>query len=358
MKLLETAVMNVGIVGCGGISGIHVNAWRDMGISVAAACDLNERAAIKFSEDWRIPSHYTSFSEMLEKEDLFAISICVPPKFHANIATEALKSGCNVVVEKPFTVNTEEAKKLLDTLQKSSGKMTIIHSQLFEHSIFNAMKGVKAGDIGEVIGMDVGILHSPDEIMAADKNHWCHKLAGGRFGENLPHPIYLLQAFLGKLEVKSVLADKLGSHPWMAFDELRVILEAEENRFGTIHISFNALGHDLTDVHVNIYGTGGTMHAGIYPVSSLIVSKPGRGIMHFGNMINQVKIWGSYVKDILTKGKGPRNYSVSHVRIIKSFVDSIAGNGEPLVTPEMGYENVQVVEQICKRIEESRVSKK
>jgi UDP-N-acetylglucosamine 3-dehydrogenase len=343
--------MDVGIVGCGAISGIHVNAWRDMGISVAAACDLNEKAATQFAEGWRIPSHYTSFSEMLKKEELFAVSVCVPPAFHADIAVEALKSGCNVVVEKPFTINTSEAKRLLDALKKSSGKMTIIHSQLYEHSIFHAMQRIKAGDIGKVIGMDVGVLHSKDEMMAADKNHWCHKLAGGRFGENLPHPVYLLQAFLGKLEIKSVLTDKLGPYPWMKFDELRVILEAEKSRFGTIHISFNAPGHDLTDVHVNIYGTGGTIHAGIYPVSSLVVSKPGRGIMHFDNMINQVKIWGAYLGNILTKGKGPRNYSISHVRIIRSFVESLNGNGKPLVTPEMGYENVQVVERICKQID-------
>jgi predicted dehydrogenase len=343
--------MDVGIVGCGGISGIHVNAWRDVGISVATACDLNEKAAMQFAKDWRIPSYYTSFSEMLKKEDLFAISVCVPPKFHADIALEALKSDCNVVVEKPFTINTSEAEKLLGALKKSSGKLTIIHSQLYEHSIFQAMKRVKAGDIGEVTGMDVGVLHSNDEGMAADKNHWCHKLAGGRFGENLPHPIYLLQAFLGKLEIKSVLTDKLGPHPWMKFDELRVVLEAEKNRFGTIHISFNAPGHDLTDVHVNIYGTGGTIHAGIYPVSSLVVSKAGRGIMHFDNIIYQVKIWSAYLRNIITKGKGPRNYSASHVRIIKSFVKSFDGDGKPLVTPEMGYENVQVVEQICKQID-------
>ncbi len=343
--------MDVGIVGCGGISGIHVNAWRDVGISVAAACDLNEKAATQFAEDWRIPAHYTSFSEMLKKEELFAVSVCVPPAFHADVAVEALKSGCNVVVEKPFTVNTGEAERLLGALKKSSGKLTIIHSQLYEHSIFHAMQRVKAGDIGEVIGMDVGVLHSNDEAMAADKNHWCHKLAGGRFGENLPHPIYLLQAFLGKLEIKSVLTDKLGPHPWMKFDELRVILEAEKSKFGTIHISFNASGHDRTDVNVNIYGTGGTIHAGIYPVSSLVVSKPGRGIMHFDNMIHQARIWGAYLGNILTKGKGPRNYSVSHVRIIRSFVESLNGNGKPLVTPEMGYENVQVVEQICKQID-------
>ena len=255
-----------------------------------------------------------------------------------------------------MSTDTSEAEKILGALQKSSGKLTIIHSQLFEHSIFHAMKRVKAGDIGQVIGMDVGVLHSNDEVMAADKNHWSHKLAGGRFGENLPHPIYLLQAFLGKLEVKSVLADKLGPHPWMVFDELRVILEAEKKKIGTIHISFNAPGYDRTDVNVNIYGTGGTIHAGIYPMSSLFVSKPGRGIMHFENMIHQVKIWTAYLGNMITKGKGPRNYSVSHVRIIKSFVESLSGNGKPLVTPEMGYENVQIVEQICKRIEESRVS--
>ncbi len=343
--------MDVGIVGCGWISGIHVNAWRDAGISVAAACDLNEKTALQFTKDWKIPSHYTSFSEMLEKEKLSAVSVCVPPKFHADVAVEALKSGCSVVVEKPFTINSSEAERLLGALKKSSGKMTVIHSQLYEHSIFHAMQRVKAGDIGEVIGMDVGVLHSPDEIMAGDKDHWCHKMSGGRFGENLPHPVYLLQAFLGKLEIKSVLTDKLGPHPWMKFDELRVILEAEKSKFGTVHISFNAPGHDRTDVHANIYGTGGTIHAGIYPVSSLVVSKPGRGIMHFGNMVNQAKIWGAYLGNILTKGKGPRNYSISHVRIIRSFVESLNGNGEPLVTPEMGYENVQVVEQICKRID-------
>jgi predicted dehydrogenase len=345
--------MDAGIVGCGGISGIHVNAWRDAGVSVAAVCDLNEEAAIKFSKDWKIPSHYTSLSEMLKNEDLSVVSVCVPPRFHTNVAVEALEAGCNVVVEKPFTVTTEEAEKLLAVLQNSSAKMTIIHSQLFEHSIFTAMNKVKAGEIGQVVGMDVGVLHSPDETMAVDKNHWCHKLPGGRFGENLPHPIYLLQAFLGDLEIKSVMTDKLGSHPWMPIDELRVILEAEKNRFGTIHISFNASGHDRTVVQTSIYGTGGTIHADIYPVSTLFVSKPGRGILHFGNIAYQFRIWGAYLRNIIAKRTGPRNYSVSHARIIKSFVESLSGNGEPLVTPEMGYKNVKVVEEICKHIDQN-----
>ncbi|MCW4022195.1 MAG: Gfo/Idh/MocA family oxidoreductase [Candidatus Bathyarchaeota archaeon] len=344
-------MMNVGVVGCGFISGIHVNAWRDAGVNVVAACDLNEKLAKEFTKNWNIPSYYTSLPEMLKNEKLSAISVCVPPKFHADVAIEALKSNCHIVVEKPFTITTDDAERLLGALQKSSRKMTIIHSQLFEHSIFSAMNKVKAGEIGQVIGMDVSVLHSPDEIMAGDKNHWCHKLPGGRFGENLPHPVYLLQEFLGNLEIKSILTDKIGPNPWMPIDELRVTLEAEKNKFGTINISFNAAGHDRTVVHTDIYGTNGTIHADIYPVSSLLVSKPGRGVLHFDNVKHQAKIWGAYIKNIILKRTGPRNYSISHVRIIKAFVDSLSGKGEPLVTPEMGYENVKVVEEICKQID-------
>jgi predicted dehydrogenase len=349
--------MKVGIVGCGYVSGLHVNAWRDIGASVTAVCDLNEKTAMQFAEKWRIPYYYTGFSEMLHGEDPFAISICTPPQFHANLAIEALESGCNVVVEKPFTVTTKEANKIMDTLQNSSARLTIIHSQLFEPSMLRVMKQIKAGAIGRIVGMDVGILHSSDELMASNRNHWCYRLPGGRFGENLPHPVYLLQAVLGSLEVKSVFAEKLGPCPWMPFDELRVMLEADEKKFGTIHVSFNAPGSQKTDVYANIYGTGGAMQVGIYPVSSLIVTKPGRGIWLAENVIHQVKIGLSYLSTILAKQKGPRSFSATHALIIKSFVESIFGRGKPLVTPEMGYENVHVVEQICRQIEKTPVSK-
>jgi predicted dehydrogenase len=349
----EPSIMKIGIVGCGDVSGLHVNAWRDVGASVAAVCDINEENAIQFAEKWRIPSRHTSFSKMLQSEDLFAISICTPPQFHANMAIEALESGCHVVVEKPFTVTTEEADKVLSTLQNSSARLTIIHSQLFEPSMLRAIRRIKAGYMGRIVGMNVGILHSNDEPMASDKNHWCHRIPGGRFGENLPHPVYLLQALLGRLEVKSVFTNKLGSHPWMPFDELKVIVEAEDKRFGTIHISFNAPGSQRTDVYADIYGTGGAMQVGIYPISSLIVTKPGRGIWLAENMIHQVKIGLSYLSTILAKRKGPRSFSATHTLIIKSFVESVFGNGEPLITPEMGYDTVQVVEKICKQTEQA-----
>lgn len=345
--------MKVGIVGCGEVSTFHFNAWRDAEMSIAAVCDVNKNAAMQAAEKWRIPSYYTDLSRMLQSEDLFAISICTPPQFHADLAVEALKSGCHVVVEKPFTVTTKEVDKVMNTLQKSSAKLTVMHNQLFERSMLIAMKKIKAGSIGEVVGMNVGMVHSKDDQMVADKNHWSHTLPGGRFGETLPHSVYLLRGVLGNLEVKSVFADKLGHCPWMPFDDLRVILQADR-KFGTIHISYNApKSFQFGNVYVDIHGTCGALRAGIYPLNSFLASKPGREIWSSENITQQAKIGFAYLSMLLKrKGlKGLKGFSASHTLIIKSFVKSILSNEEPLVTPEMGYENVRIVEQICRQIE-------
>lgn len=341
--------MKVGIVGCGEVSERHFNAWRDTGMAIAAVCDANKNAAMQAAEKWRIPSYYTDLSRMLQSEDLFAISICTPPQVHADLAVEALKSGCHVVIEKPFTVTAKEADKVMNTLQKSSAKLTVIHNQLFEPSMLLAMKQIKAGSIGKVVGMNVGMLHSKDEQMTADKNHWSHTLPGGRFGETLPHSVYLLQAVLGKLEVKSIFADKLGEHPWMPFDDLRVILQADR-KFGTIHISYNAPKLQIGNVYADIHGTCGALRAGIYPLSSFLVSRPGREIWLSENITRQAKIVLEYL-GMLLKHRGLKGFSASHTLIIKSFVKSILNNETPPVTPEMGYENVRIVEQVCRQIE-------
>jgi len=95
------------------------------------------------------------------------------------------------------------------------------------------------------------------------------------------------------------------------------------------------------------------LQAGIYPISSMVVTKPGRGIWLSENVIYQAKIGLSYLSTILAKRKGPKSFSAAHALIIESFVESIFGKGEPLITPKMGYEEVRVVEQITRQIDKS-----
>jgi len=133
---------------------------------------------------------------------------------------------------------------------------------------------------------------------------------------------------------------------------LRVILQAD-GKFGLIYINFNAPGSQKVNVYTDVYGTGGTLQVGIYPISSLLVTKPGRGIWLSENIIHQAKIVASYLSTMLAKRKGPKRFSTAHALILSSFVRSIFGNGKPLVTPEMGYEQVRVTEQITRQIDKA-----
>jgi len=155
--------------------------------------------------------------------------------------------------------------------------------------------------------------------------------------------------------VKSVFASKLGQYPWMPFDDLRVVLQADR-KFGTIHISYNApKSSQITSVYADILGTYGSLRVGIHPLNSLVVSKPGREIWLAENLTQQVKLGFAYLSMLLRrKGlKGVKEFSAPHALIIKSFVKSILNNNELPVTPEIAYENVHVVEQICRQIDKA-----
>jgi predicted dehydrogenase len=91
-------------------------------VDVVALCDINPVSAKGAAEKFGIPNYYTSHKEMLEKENLDMVSICVTNKFHEPITVDALKAGCNVLCEKPPAINSVQAKHM-EKVAKETGKI-------------------------------------------------------------------------------------------------------------------------------------------------------------------------------------------------------------------------------------------
>ena len=70
-----------------------------------------ERAA-KAAQDYSIPTYYTDFEEMLDREKPDVVSIVTPPKLHFPMTMAALTRGIHVLCEKPFAMNVEEAQQM------------------------------------------------------------------------------------------------------------------------------------------------------------------------------------------------------------------------------------------------------
>jgi len=344
---------NVAIVGCGIIAQTHLHALKRLNsFKVVAVCDSDKKKAIATSKRWKIDHYYTDFSKMLSDEDISILSILTPPSSHSFLAIEAIKHGINVVVEKPLTMTTKEADSIINALRGSSAKMTVVYHFLFSKAMLESLSLIRQQGIGEVLSVDMKMVQDGRiDPMASDPNHWSHKLLGGRFGEMLPHPVYVVQSLLGdKLQTKKVFVSKRGNIPWMPNDELHAILENEKG-FGSLYVSLNAPRISYT---CDVYGTRKILKIDLTRQMVLQL-----GPMGFSNF--------SIAKDCLSEAcrlslltmKNALQYSfrkpgdyVSHV--YSMFVDSIKNRCEPLVTPEMAYNTVKIVEEICEDIAQAK----
>lgn len=340
-------LLKVGIVGCGEIAQEHLKFWSKLdSVSVAAVCDANESRAERIAKAWHIPAYYGDVGEMLKRESISIVDICTPPQAHCPIILQAFDAGCHVIVEKPLTMTTEEAKTIISRHKGSQTKITVIHNWLYVPVMLKALSLIKNGSLGEIISVEIKALSTPNDPMLRNKGHWCHSLPGGRFGEMLAHPIYIMQAILGPLKVQSLQTMKLGGYSWVSSDELRVVLEANKGS-ASIYASFNS---SRTDVLIDIYGTGGRLM--IDQLSDTLVQLKSRPLDIFSKGMDSLQqayqLAFSTARGAIMKLSG--RWVGGPELCLRAFADSVLNDKEPLVSLEEAYDTVELLEQICREI--------
>lgn len=339
----------LGIVGCGAIAREHIKVSRMMDtLDLVALCDVDKDAVSRMSREGGVARTYTDFSKMLENEDLSIVSILTPPQFHAPMAVAAIEKGINVLLEKPLTITSSEAELILKALQNTGVKLTVDYNALFSRIMMKALDLVKQAAIGEVLGMEVRMLQTKDDAMAANQKHWCHRLPGGRFGEMLAHPVYLLQAILGNtLETVNVLAQKRGTYEWMRYDELYVVLSGTKG-IGRIYASFNA---PRPAYQIDIYGTQRILNIDI--LNQTLITLGYRTYSRTDSAKDSLNMSRSLLTTTLGNTLTYLRHDRGHnalLRVYTNLLESIEQRAELIVTADMAYNTVKIVEEICRVI--------
>lgn len=342
--------MNAAVSGCGFAGQKHIRAWKEIGgAKLVAVHDINEVIAKQISEKRGI-EYYTDFREMLGKEDLQIVSICTPPQSHIPLAIQAITAGVNVLIEKPLSTNSVEArKKLLPILRKTPIRAAVVNNILFSHVIRKARVDLKKGLIGELLAVDIH-WHISSYPPLNSRSHWIHKLPAGILQEPLSHPIYILQDILGDdLSVEEVLISKMGDRGWVPYDELRVTFTSSK-RTAHLYMSCNAGGR--TAVFISIYGTDGT-------IATELTSK----IYRIIKPINIHSHWGVF-SDAFNQSwqtiKSPVKYGVmralkrergTHEENIRNFINQIEGkNIEVESKMDSQIKALEIEEEVVTRI--------
>lgn len=144
--------IRLGIVGCGeATTGLHLRAIEaHADIDVVALADVDatrlEQAADKFS----VPGRYPDPEALIADPNVDAVAICVPPEHHVPLAMAALDADKHLFVEKPLTLDLDDAQRLIARADRSDRTVLVGHNLRHHHHAIEARKRIRHGDLGSV----------------------------------------------------------------------------------------------------------------------------------------------------------------------------------------------------------------
>ena len=146
-------MINVAVIGIGNMGKHHVRNYSSLGnVNLVAVCDLDEERgkeiALKFS-----CKYYQNYDEMFDKEDIDAVTIAVPTKFHKEVTLNVLSKGKHVLLEKPISDNVKDAEEIIEKAKEKNLKFMIGHIERFNPAVVKLKEIINQGKLGKVISI-------------------------------------------------------------------------------------------------------------------------------------------------------------------------------------------------------------
>ncbi|TAJ98442.1 MAG: NAD-dependent epimerase/dehydratase family protein, partial [Candidatus Manganitrophaceae bacterium] len=345
----------IGIVGCGLNSDYHINFAKSYpGAEIVGLVDRDEKKLKECGEKHQIAGLFSSIKDLVEQKRPDVIHILTPPKTHFALAKEAIELNCNLLVEKPFTLNLQDAKALYDLAERRGVKLCTVHNHFFDPCMAKADNLIKKGELGKVINVEsyYGLntqIPAFRDYPAPNVLPWIYDLPGSVYHDFMPHPLYVLLEYTGRPKEVKVMTQTHAVLPNEMPDELRILINGEK-AFGVLTFSFAAQPH----LHfIRIYGTKMMVEVDINTMTTITHPKSALPKAAQKATYNLFESWQlltstfSNVYQFLTKKLKP--YQGMKV-LIHQFYDAIRQNGPVPVSKEQALVVLETMDEIFRQV--------
>jgi len=197
--------LRVGFIGCGGIAQAHAARLSSMSeVELVAFSDVQADRAKAMAARYGGRA-YGSWREMLERERLDAVFICLPPFAHEDEVEVAAEKGVHIYIEKPIALSTELGERMVKAVEKHAVKSQVGYQLRFSFAAEEAKRLIESDTVGNV-GLVVGA-------------YWCRFIrtdwwidrskSGGQLVEQATHLYDLLMWLCGDVEFVYAEMDRL-----------------------------------------------------------------------------------------------------------------------------------------------------
>ena len=164
---MPTGAIGVGLIGYGlGGSAFHAPLVQaEPGLRLHAV--VTSRAE-QVRRDHRGAQVVASADELLAEEAVELVVVAAPNAVHAELAAAALRAGRHVVVDKPFTLSTADADRLIALAEAEGRLLSVFHNRRWDGDFLTVQRLLQAGPLGEVSSF----VSRYDRFRPAPKGGW------------------------------------------------------------------------------------------------------------------------------------------------------------------------------------------
>ncbi|MBA2277487.1 MAG: Gfo/Idh/MocA family oxidoreductase [Chloroflexia bacterium] len=148
--MAETKRLRVGIIGCG--AGVfHLEGYaEEPRAQVVALAGLDTDRCQDLAKRFEIPRVYGDYRELLEQDDIDAVSVVVPNNLHLPVTLAALEAGKHVIVEKPLARNADEGERMVRAAEAHGKVLAVAFQRRHRHDVQIVRRIVANGELGDI----------------------------------------------------------------------------------------------------------------------------------------------------------------------------------------------------------------
>lgn len=281
---------------------------------------------------------FKDYKQLLKSTNADVIVVAVPNYLHYLVSIDSLRAGKHVICEKPMTLSSKQAVKMMAEEKKSGKKLMIVKQNRYNPPVKKIKDLVNNGKLGKVGLIVVNCIWNRNDAYYL-KSDWKGKLKldGGTLYTQFSHFIDIVYYLFGPFSKVLVKRLNLTHKKTIEFEDTGVVMfELKNGALGSINYSTSALNKNV-EGSISVVAENGTFKIG-------------------GQYLNTLEYYDiKGIKSIiLEKGNLPNNYGYyqgsmsNHNFVVENAVEVARGKGKVATSSFEGAEIVKAIESMYK----------
>jgi len=329
-----------------------------------AVCDAQQERLDPIAEQYGCRA-YTDLNDLLADKNVQLISVATPHKSHAALAIRCMRAGKHVIVEKPLTVDLDEADQMLAVSRETGMTLGTVFQRRYWPAALKAKAAIDAGQIGTPI-LGIAQVSFPRTKAYYDRDAWrgsWEHEGGGVLTNQGIHTVDMFQWLMGGEPEEVVGGWSNLTHPYIDVEDtaaamirfkggvLGILSGTTSARWSHMSIIIHGSQGHSVGVMEEPEGAIGYNHVWNIPgeqgtVERSLAEHVERGEYMFRTDNSTVGVGGptsNWTTAYQFKQPGEPNY---HARQIADLVDSIRSGRRPMVDGFEGKKSVAILQAI------------